>query len=88
LKGLALEDNIARAKATPWCGMLIVDLRHGAIVEWLHFGDVVAQVFDVAVLPGMRSPTAVSPGSAEMQETITFEELAAGERILGHASTR
>ena len=72
-KILALGENIARQGAAPWCGILIVDLRHGSIVEWLHIGDAIPQLFDVAILPMMRSPTGVSPESAELQETITFE---------------
>jgi uncharacterized protein (TIGR03032 family) len=74
LEGLPLGDNIRRSGATPWCGLLVVDLRQGAIAEWLHFGDLIHQLFDVAVLPQMRSPTGVAPDSAELQETITIEE--------------
>jgi len=63
-------------KATPWCGLLVVDLRNGDIVEWLQLGEGVPQLFDVAVLPMMRCPTAVAPDSAELQETITMEVVA------------
>jgi hypothetical protein len=76
LEGLPLAANIARSGATPWCGLLVVDLRHGAVAEWLHFGDLTQQLFDVAILPQMRSPTGVAPESAELQETITIEETA------------
>jgi hypothetical protein len=66
--------NIKGSGATPWRWLLIVDLRHGAVAEWLHFGDLMQQLFDVAVLPQMRSPTGVAPDSAELQETITIED--------------
>jgi hypothetical protein len=70
LEGLALGENIARRGGkSPWCGLLIVDLRHVSVVEWLP------QLFDVATLPMMRSPTGVSPASVELQGTITFEDV-------------
>jgi hypothetical protein len=71
LEGLALGDNIARRGAKPWSGLLIVDLRHGSVVEWLHLDEAISQLFDVAVLPMMRAPTGVSPETADLQETIT-----------------
>ncbi len=55
---------------------MVVDLRTGAIAEWLNFGDLAQQLFDVVVLPQMRAPTGVAADSPELQETITIEEAA------------
>jgi uncharacterized protein (TIGR03032 family) len=38
------------------CGVWIVDLRSGEIAGFLRFEDLVQEIFDVAVLPGIRFP--------------------------------
>lgn len=73
LQGLALEANIERTGVAPWCGLLIVDLRQGAIVEWLHFGDQVREVFDVVALGPMRAATAVGVEDGMLEEMNMLE---------------
>jgi uncharacterized protein (TIGR03032 family) len=38
------------------CGVWMVDLRSGEIAGFLRFEDLVQEIFDVAVLPGVRFP--------------------------------
>jgi len=73
LQGLELGANLEARKAEPWCGLVIVDLRHGGIVEWVRFGPEVPQLFDCAFLENIRCPTALTPGSAEVQDAMTVE---------------
>jgi uncharacterized protein (TIGR03032 family) len=73
LKGSALEEELARRKAVPRCAVFIVDIRHGDIVEWFRFDGEVIELFDVALVPGVRCPRVVSPDTPEMQDAITFE---------------
>jgi hypothetical protein len=50
-----------------------LDERHGGIVEWVRFGPEVPQLFDCAFLENIRCPTALTPGSAEVQDVMTVE---------------
>jgi len=72
-KDLELEDNVRARGGVPWCGIQIVDLRVGGIVEWLRLEGFIKELFDVAVIPGSRCAMALGVGTPEVQQTISFE---------------
>ena len=72
-KGLLLDGELESRDAEAWCGVLIVDLGNGDIVEWIKLDGIITELFDVAVMPGVRCPMAIGPGTAEMHGTISFE---------------
>src|SRR5262245_35242556 len=72
-QGLALDDELTRRKAVPWCGLIIIDLRNGDVVEWLRFDSEVKELFDVALIPGVRCPRGLTPGSPALQEAISVD---------------
>lgn len=73
-QGLALDDELARREASPWCGLMVIDTRHGDVVEWVRLNDDIVELFDVAVVPMTRCPTGIGPDSPELQDAITFEQ--------------
>ncbi|SEM00825.1 TIGR03032 family protein [Sphingomonas palmae] len=73
--GLALDDALRGRDAEPWCGVLVVDLASGDIVEWLKLEGFITELFDVAVMPGVTCPMAIGPDTAEIRSTITFDPL-------------
>jgi uncharacterized protein (TIGR03032 family) len=72
-KNLELEENVRARGGVPWCGIQIVDLRAGAIVEWIRLDGFIKELFDVGVVPGSRCPMALGVGTPELQHTISFE---------------
>ena len=72
-KNLELEENVRARGGVPWCGIQIVDLRVGGIVEWIRLEGFIKELFDVAVIPGSRCPMALGVGTPEVQQTISFE---------------
>jgi uncharacterized protein (TIGR03032 family) len=72
--GLALDDELAKRQAEPWCGLHVIDLRSGDVVHWLRLEGVVQELYDVAVLPGVVRPTAVGLVSDEIRRTLTIAE--------------
>ena len=42
-------------------GVWMVDLRSGAVIGFLRFDDLVQEIFDVALLPGVRFPEIAEP---------------------------
>ena len=69
---LALQAELDRRKTEPWCGLIVVDLRQGAIVEHLRIESGFTELFDVAVLPGYRNPLSVGLGSEEILRNVRF----------------
>src|SRR5271155_650985 len=72
-EGLALDDRLKQADAEPWCGVQIIDLDAGGCVDWLRIDGAVAELYDVAVIPGFSRPMALTPFSGEAAALITFE---------------
>ncbi len=60
------------------CGLLVVDTRSGDIVEWLRLEGVVKELFDVAVLAGVRNPSAIGFRTDEILRTISMDDTALG----------
>lgn len=56
LERFELAKNLERHRATPRAGLIVIDLASGDIVHWLRIEGVVQELFDVAVLPGVRRP--------------------------------
>jgi uncharacterized protein (TIGR03032 family) len=72
-KDLELEKNIKARGGVPWCGIQIVDLRTGDIVQWIRLQGFIKELFDVGVIPGSRCPMALGVGTPEVQHTISYE---------------
>lgn len=71
--GLQLDDELrARNNAEPWCGVLVVNLASGNIVEWVRLEGDIIELFDVCVMPGIICPMAIGPNTPEIASTISF----------------
>jgi len=53
-EGLALDERLAARDASPRCGLLVIDIDTGLTVEWLRFEHTIDELYDVAVLPGVK----------------------------------
>jgi protein O-GlcNAc transferase len=93
--GLALDRRLHEKDAEPRCGLWVIDLRSGTVVHWLQLEGVVIELYDVAVLPGVRRPMALGFQSDEIQRIIAIETapqpllhvLTAGDARVAGAST-
>ena len=72
-QGLALEEELGKRRAVPWCGLLVIDTRNGDIAEWVRFDDV-KELFDVAAIPEIRCPRGLPPNVGDVQDVISFED--------------
>ncbi len=70
--GLPLDEQLQAKDASPRCGLLAIDLRSGDIVHWLRIEGVVEELYDVAVLPGVRRPMAIGFKTDEIRRVITI----------------
>jgi uncharacterized protein (TIGR03032 family) len=71
--GLPLDNELKDRDAEPWCGLQIVNLASGDIVEWIRLEGGVSELFDIAVLPGVRWPVATGFLNEEIHKLYTFE---------------
>jgi len=71
--GLELDGELAKRDAEPWCGVQIVDLKSGDIVQWIRLSGGVSELFDVKVLPGVRTPFCTGFLTNEIHSAITID---------------
>ena len=75
--GLELDEALRARDAEARCGLLVVDLRSGDAVHSLRLEGVVEELYDVAVLPGARRPTALGLKTDEIRRTLSVAPPAA-----------
>jgi uncharacterized protein (TIGR03032 family) len=68
--GLPLDDNLASRKATARCGLQIIDLRSGDIVQWIRLDGAVQELYDVVMLAGAVRPMAIGFQTDEIRRII------------------
>jgi uncharacterized protein (TIGR03032 family) len=68
--GLGLAD---RLREEAWCGLQVIDLASGRCVHWFRIEGPVRELYDVAVLEGVRCPRSVSDQDDEGLDLITVE---------------
>jgi uncharacterized protein (TIGR03032 family) len=72
-EGLALDGELSKRDADPWCGVQIVSLDNGDVLHWARFEGDLNEIFDVCILPGVRNPMLVGLKTTDIRELITFE---------------
>lgn len=70
---LELGEALQRRGAEARCAVLILDLDRGDIVHWLRFDGAIQELYDVAVLAGVRRPMALGLRSDEIRRVITVD---------------
>ena len=71
--GLALQDELKKRDGEPWCGVCIVDLRSGDLIEWIRLDGAIKELFDVAAIPEVACPMALGVHSPDIQSLISFD---------------
>jgi uncharacterized protein (TIGR03032 family) len=69
-EGLPFGAELARRGLEPWCGILIVSLSRGAVVEHIRYESGIDELFDVCLLPGLRNPVTIGPATEEILSTV------------------
>jgi uncharacterized protein (TIGR03032 family) len=69
--GLALDERLAEKDSAARCGLLVVDIGSGNVVEWLRFEHTIEELYDVALLPGVRQAEAIGFVADDIQRGIS-----------------
>ncbi|MGF7155577.1 TIGR03032 family protein [Novosphingobium gossypii] len=71
--GLPLDAELQARGLAPWCGVMIIDLSTGCLVEWFRLEGDITELFDVTAIPTIAAPMSVGVGSRELLDTISFD---------------
>lgn len=69
---MPLQAELDRRGTAAWCGLVVVDLRSGGIVEHVRIDHGFTELYDVAIMPGVRNPMSVGPMTEEMLQMVRF----------------
>jgi uncharacterized protein (TIGR03032 family) len=70
---LALQKNLEAKSSEAWCGVQIVDLKSGSVVDWVRLDGPVTELFDVAFLHAVKCPMALGQQSRENLSLVSIE---------------
>lgn len=71
--GLALAGTLEEKDADAWCGVQIISLLTGDVVQWVRFDGVIEELFDICVLNNVKNPLTLGLNSKEIRDFITIE---------------
>lgn len=71
--GLPLEAALRAHDADARTGLLVIDLTSGQITDWVRIEGVIDELFDVAVLPGIRNPSAIGLKGTEISRVLSID---------------
>jgi uncharacterized protein (TIGR03032 family) len=72
--GLPLDKELARRNADAQCGLQIIELKTGDIVQWLKIEGLVTEIYDVIALPGVQRPMALGFKTDEIQRLLYADD--------------
>ena len=72
--GLELDKKLKEKDADAWCGLQIVSLKTGDVVQWLRLEGGIQELFDVCILAGVKNPITIGLESPELRDFITIEQ--------------
>jgi hypothetical protein len=78
---LQLDEELRKRDADPWCGVQIVSLTNGDVMNWIRFEGDITEVFDLCFLPNVKNPMVVGLRTPEIRELITFEAEAGNSEV-------
>lgn len=68
--GLSVQQRLQEAKTSARCGLIVISLASGDIVEWLRLDEPVRELYDVLVLPNVRRPRLVGFKTEEIRTRV------------------
>ena len=73
-QGLPLDAALGARGAEPRCGLAVIDVASGDMIAWVRIEGVVRELYDVAFLPGVRTPAAIGFKTDEILRLISIDE--------------
>ncbi|MBF0309127.1 MAG: TIGR03032 family protein [Magnetococcales bacterium] len=70
--GLPLDGALQERQVNAWCGLQVIDTVSGDVVHWLRLEGIVEELYDVAVLPGVRRPMALGLKNDQIRRIINI----------------
>jgi uncharacterized protein (TIGR03032 family) len=71
--GLPLADRLQTQAIAPRCGVYVIDTETGDVAHWLRIQGVVAELYDVVALAGIKRPMMIGFRQQDIRRTVSIE---------------
>jgi uncharacterized protein (TIGR03032 family) len=72
--GLRLEDRLRAERVAPRCMIAVINLKTGDLENWIHISPPITEIYDVALLPGVRNPHLIGMQKEDIRFIINPEQ--------------
>ncbi len=73
--GLQLDEELLDKDVEPRCGLMVIELKTGTVVDWLRFDGIITELYDVQVLPAVKRPMALGFQTDEISRILTLDPM-------------
>lgn len=73
--GLLLEERLQEKQVSPRCGLMVIDLISGGVVEWLGLSGEITELYDVQAIEGVKRPMALGFQTDEISRFLTLDPM-------------
>jgi len=70
--GLPLDQAMKDRDVEPRCGLLVIDLDSGDAIHWVRLEGIVSEIYDVAMVTGVRRPMAIGTRTDDIRRMISL----------------
>lgn len=73
-EGLQLDKNLKEKGAQPMCGLQVIDINTGDVVEYLRIDGVVRELYDVMGMHNIKHPQLIGVQNDDIKRLVSIEE--------------
>ncbi len=72
--GLQLDSELSKRDAEAWCGLQVIELSTGNVIEWVRLNGMVTELYDVVILKDVIRPMVLGFKTTEIAQLISMDE--------------
>jgi hypothetical protein len=84
--GLPLDERLKQEGKQPQCMVQVINMNTGVTDHWLALGGVVRELYDIASVPGVRTPMGVGFAQGQINRLINRGPTMSLDELIGDAA--
>lgn len=73
--GLKLDEELTKRDSDPWCGLQVIELSTGNIIEWVKVVGSISELYDVVVLKNVVRPMVLGFKTTEIAQLVSMDAI-------------
>ena len=73
ISGLQLNAELVKRDADAWCGLQVIELSSGNVIEWVRLNGMVTELYDVATLKNVIRPMVLGFKTTEIAQLVSMD---------------